>query len=129
MEAVHWQTCAFVRLTNTETWDEAQEKYASNLQLQKFLKVDLNKSSPQSLIDFCTRAKQSEGQSFDAVNGSTVWINTYVGHVIHSKVTELNGQVIKNAFSGFRGANLAITAFDKVCVLCVQNLSYLPLIL
>lgn len=89
------------------------------MQLQKFLKVDLNKSIPQSFTDFCTRAKQSEGQSFDPMNGSTVRIDTYVGHVIHSKVTEVNGQAIKSAFSGFKGANLAITAFDKVCFFCV----------
>ena len=48
---------AFVRLTNTERWEEAQEKYpmyATDAQLQKFLKIDLNKSIPQSFTDFCT---------------------------------------------------------------------------
>ena len=109
---------AFVRLTNKETWEEAQEKYpmyATDVQLQKFLKVDLNKSIPLTFTDFCTRATLSEAQSSDVSTGCAVHFETYLGHVIHSKVTELNGHAIKNAYTDFKGANLSITRFDKVC--------------
>lgn len=109
---------AFARLTNTETWDEAQEKYpmyATEVQLQKFLKVDLNKSVPQTFIDFCTQATLSGVQSSDVSTGSAVHFETYLGHVIHSKVTELNGQAIRKEYTDFKGAKLSITQFDKVC--------------
>ena len=118
---------AFVRLTNTETWDEAKEKYpmyATDAQLQKFLKVDLNKSIPQTFTDFCTRATLSGVQSSDVSAGSTVHYQTYLGHVIHSRVTELNGQTIKKEYTDFKGAKLSITWFDKVCLTYMTKLMH-----
>lgn len=59
---------AFVQLTNTDTWEEATEKFpalATEDYLHKFMKMDLNKSIPLRFADFCTRAKRSEsGMSF-----------------------------------------------------------------
>ena len=107
---------AFLRLTNTETWEEAQEKYplfASDAQLRKFLKVDLNKSVPQSFIDFCTRAKLSEAQS-ETPSGPVVKLGTSVGYVLSAKITELSGQTVKAIYPEFRGANLSIVTFDTV---------------
>ena len=57
-----------------------------------------------------------EAQSPEALNWSIVQVNTYLGHIIRSKVTKLNGQAIKKSYyTAFKGANLSITWFDKVC--------------
>lgn len=109
---------AFMRLTNTETWEQAEEKYplfANDSQLQKFIRIDLNKAVPQSFTDFCTRAKLSEGESDAAVSsGPFVQCGSSIGHVIDAKTTELSGQMIKRIYGSFRGANLALTSFREV---------------
>ena len=107
---------AFVRLVNVETWEEAQAKFplfATDKELRKFRKIDLNKCVPQSFTDFCTRAKLSTGQSQDG--GSRITLGNVEGYVLKGKITELGGQQIKSVFSEFRGANLTIASLPKVC--------------
>lgn len=118
---------AFLRLTNTRTWEEAEERYptfASENQLHNFVRLDLSKAIPQSFADFCTRAKLSEGQSDSAVPESVfVQHGSFVAHIVVSKMTELSGQRIKGAYPNFRGANLTLTSFKEVIVKeCVANL-------
>ena len=61
---------AFLPLTNTKTWEEAEEKYPTfscESQLHNFIRPDLSKSIPWCFTNFCTRAKLSEGQTNSAV--------------------------------------------------------------
>ena len=107
---------AFLRLTNTETWEEAEEKYpviACESQLKKFLKFDLSKSLPQPFIDFCTRAKLSEESSV-AENSYVVKYSESVAYIVDSRVNEVSGQGIKSVYKDFNGAHLTITLFNKV---------------
>ena len=52
----------FVKLTNCESWLEAQDcfpQYAISAKLRKYLHIDLKKALSQSFIEFCTRAKSA----------------------------------------------------------------------
>lgn len=56
---------AFVRLTNSKSWDDAKNSYpayASDAELCKFMHLDLKKAIPKPFSDFCNclRAKTSE---------------------------------------------------------------------
>ena len=107
---------AFVRLTNTETWEDAQSTYplfVTDSQLEKFKKVDMNKAIPQAFTDFCTRAKLSATQA-EAPSGSLVRVGTSVGYVLSAKMTELSGRAIKEVYPEFWGAHLSLVSFDKV---------------
>lgn len=75
-------------------------------------------------MDFCTRAVRSEEQSSDILNGSVVQVGTYLACVTHSKMTELNGQAIRSAYLGFKGANLSITSFNRVHLLSLWMCTY-----
>lgn len=105
---------AFLRLTNTETWEEAQANYPLFATDTQLLKVDLSKTIPQSLTDFCTRAKLSEVQS-EAPSGSVVKLGTSIGYVLSANLTELSGHTIKAVYPEFHGAHLSIVSLDKVC--------------
>ena len=109
---------AFLRLTNTETWEEACEKFpqfASKGQLQKFIRMDLNKSIPQPFADFCTRAKHSESES-DCTSPNNFYVKFHhsIACVVDSKTTELSGQTITNNFTAFKGANITVTSLIEV---------------
>lgn len=111
---------AFLRLTNTRTWQEAEEKYptfACESQMLHFIRLDLSKAIPQCFTDFCTRAKLSEGQSNSAVADSVlVQHGSFAACVVESKMAELSGQRIKAAYPNFHGANLTLTSFKEVLV-------------
>lgn len=108
---------AFLRLTNTESWEEAVDKYpqfASEEQLRKYIRMDLNKTIPRSFADFCTRAKLSESENSTSSNNSYVTYQHAVGCVIDAKTTELSGYTITRSFAAFKGANIAMISLTKV---------------
>ena len=75
---------AFLHMTNTDTWEEASEKFpalASEEHLCKFMRMDLNKCIPQPFYDFCTGAKLSESES-DSLCNSYLKCSTSVACVI-----------------------------------------------
>ena len=79
----------FLHLTNASTWEEPEEKYpmfACENQLHNFIRRDISKAIPQCFVDFCTRAKLSEGQSNSAVAESTlVQHGSFAAYVVESK--------------------------------------------
>ncbi len=108
---------AFVRLTNTDTWEAAQELYphfATDDQLLKYIHVDLKKSIPQSFNDFCHRAKSSS--SADKADGPMeVQFGAVTGTIIESNnVTEISGHRIQASCSNFCGANLTLASLEEV---------------
>ena len=115
---------AFVRLTNTETWEQAEERYplfTSEVQLCRFIHVDLNTMIPQSFNDFCNkRSFPKDSQkvlplTFHVQHGSCS------AHVVNCKVNELSGHTIWRVYSSFHGAHLTITSFREVSVwLCCR---------
>ncbi len=111
---------AFLRLTNTGTWEEASEKYpafASEQHLRKFMRMDLNKCIPQPFADFCTRAKLSESDPDSECTSSNLCVkcHTSVACVIDAKSTELSGQTITKRFASFKGAKITLISLDAVC--------------
>lgn len=118
---------AFQKLTNMETWEEAQEKYplfVTEEQLSRFLHIDIKKTIPKSFSDFCHRAKSSKEQvcSMDttciAVSGNTAT-------VVVSKLTELSGSVIRQGNLSFNGASLVLTQFqDGTSRELIENIAY-----
>lgn len=109
---------AFLRSTNIDNWESAQHRlplFANEEQLRKFSKINIGRSIPQSFIDFCNRAKQSEGEQSPEL-GTEVQLSDANGYVIASKVTELSGNQIKQVFGAFRGSKLTINFFSKVHV-------------
>lgn len=107
---------AFVRLTNTDTWEEATTNFpnfATEEQLKKFLSIDVKKKIPQNFVDFCTRAKNT-GTSTSASEHSGIAYKTCTAHVVESKTTEVNGQMIKGTCPSFGGAALTIVRIEEV---------------
>ena len=54
---------AFLRSINIDDWESAQHclpLFANEEQLRKFSKINLGRGIPQSFIDYCNCAKQSE---------------------------------------------------------------------
>ena len=116
---------AFLRLTNTDTWEDAVQKYpqfASEEQLRKFLRMDLNKSIPQPLADFCTRAKLSETDSeSSSSSGYFVKYQQSIACVIEAKMTELSGHSITKGFASFKGANISIASLNEVSMVYLMH--------
>ena len=116
---------AFVQCTSSRTWENAVQKfpfYASDDQLKRFIRVDLQKEIPQSFMDFCRRAKGEEGV---AGSHNSVSCDKAVGVAIDTKVSELNAQKIKQVFPCFYGAKLSIitcaevsTIFKRLFICC-----------
>lgn len=111
---------AFVRLTNVESWEEAQELYpqfATDDQLHRYIHVDLEKAVPQSFTDFCQRAKTSNAENAVVDDSLIIRYGTVSAVIIESsKFTEISGQRIKKSDSSFRGANLILSTVENVSV-------------
>jgi len=115
---------AFVKCTSSQTWENAKQKfpfYATDNQLKRFVKVDVQKEVPQSFMDFCRRAAGEEGDHGSAIHNS-VHFNTAVGFAIDSKISELNSHRIKQVFSNFYGAKLSIITCADVSIMHEKSL-------
>ena len=109
---------AFVQCTNSRTWEIAKEKfpfYATDSQLKRFIRVDVQKEVPQSFMDFCRRATGEEADH-DPTDHNSVRFNTAVGFAIDSKISELSAHKIKQSFSRFFGAKLGIISCNEVSI-------------
>ena len=110
---------AFVKLTNSDTWERAAEtfpNYATETKLKRFLGCDLKKGIPKLFQDFCHQAKLSGTGiipdsviSFDC-NDGPLTIN-----LIEGKLTGITGQVIQRSQPSFSGADLAVVLINEVC--------------
>ena len=119
---------AFLRSTNIDSWESAQDRlplFANEEQLKKFCKINIGKTIPQSFIEFCNRAKQSEeGQNPDL--GIEIQLKNANGYVITSKLTELSGHGIKQVFGAFSGSKLTINFFTEVKICkCMHKYFYM----
>ena len=126
----HALRAAFLRLTNAETWEEAEEKYpvfVTDTQLRKFLKVDLTKAIPHSFMDFCTRAKLSETELDAASSSSVIKDVCSYDYILTSKLKQLLGQAIKDVYPYFRGAHLAIVSIGLVYKLQALYIDGIPI--
>lgn len=119
MKSVSALKVAFVRLTNSESWEKATETYpafANERQLKRFTSCNLKKEIPQSFQDYCSRAKSSleSSVSNEAVfSFSADGLPTSVT-VIESKPTEVSGQLISSINESFCGADLGLILVDEV---------------
>ena len=111
---------AFLRLTNTETWEEAKQKFphfASDKQMEKFMLCDLKKAVPKTFTDFCQRAKDSVAEELASepeLHPFSVSVGAVTITVVNSKVTEITGQKIRRSTRVFQGANLAVAQVQQV---------------
>ena len=119
----------FIKLTNVQDMEEAKERfpnYANETMLNTFSKLDFRKAVPQSSLDFCTRAKLSQHTESPSNDCTTyVKVGDVLGFIIESKMNEISGQRIKQAYSSFQGANLALMLFEEVCEYMVYMYSYM----
>ena len=76
----------FTKLTNCESWLDAQDRFPQYAKLRQYLHIDLKKALPQSFIEFCTRAK-SAGSSEATV---CIRYGSLSAIVLEGKVNELN---------------------------------------
>ena len=111
---------AFLRLTNTKTWDEAQQKFphfATDVQMEKFMLCNLKKSVPKTFLDFCQRAKDSVAEEH-ALNPElhpfSVTVQDRSITVVNSKLAEVTGQKIRRSTRVFQGAHLAVALVQQV---------------
>ena len=110
----------FTRLTNTDSWEAAQELYpqfADDEQLRRYVHVDLKKAIPQSFADLCQRVKTSNVENVVANNSLCVHHGTVSAIIIelHS-IIEVSGQRILRSDSSFRGANLVMATTEDVSI-------------
>ena len=120
LKQLHGLKLAFVRLTNSDSWEDAQEKlpqFAKDEQLLKFIHIDIKKAIPKSFSDFCLRAKNSSttSQAESVSSAYTTDFNTVSARVLQAKFTEITGTKIKSEDPSFTGANLVLTTFEEVC--------------
>ena len=116
LKQLHGLRLAFVRLTNSDSWEDAQEKlpqFAKDEQLLKFIHIDIKKAIPKSFSDFCLRAKNSS-QAESVCSAYTTAFNTVSARVLQAKFTEITGTKIKSEDPSFTGANLILTTFEEV---------------
>ena len=110
---------AFVRLTNADSWENAHNQFpqfAKDEQLLKFIHLDIKKSIPKSLSDFCLRAKHSADTAplESTTDTLTITQNTVCTRVLREKFTEISGTKIKKVDASFVGANLTLTCIEEV---------------
>ena len=101
-----------MRLTNTDSWDDAKKfpLFATDEQLLKFINLDLKKAIPKSFSDFYLRAKNSATSQLQSTSDAfTTSFNT-----VKEEFTEISGTKIKNEDPSFTGASLALASFAKV---------------
>ena len=116
---------AFVKLTNSETWERAQEMFphfATEEQLTRFLNIDLKKSIPKTFSDFCHRAKCSTAQ-YEASGIGHLMIRGNTVSTLVSSITELNGNLIKQVDPTFTGASLILSSLPNVA--SAENVAYM----
>ena len=119
---------AFVKLTNCESWVEAQDRfpqYASSAKLRQYLHIDLKKALPQTFIEFCTRAK-SVGSSEATV---CVRHGTVSAIVLEGKINELSSQTLRSVMPTFSGASLIIATLDDDVSACKMKYKHVLSIL
>jgi hypothetical protein len=108
---------AFVKLTNSDSWEMAQEthpSFATEIQLKRFLGSNLKICVPKAFEDFCKRAKLSTEPRLQQVESAfTLAGTTYTTNVICSKFTELSGQLILRQQPSFNGSDLAVMKIDN----------------
>ena len=108
---------AFTRLTNTDSWEEAVTNFpafATEEQLRKFLSIDVKKKIPQNFVDFCTRAKNTGASTSVNEPDGGIAYKSCTAYVVESKVTEVNGQMLKSTAPSFSGAAFSILRIDEV---------------
>ena len=106
---------AFTRLTNTDSWEEAVTNFpafATEEQLRKFLSIDVKKKYHKILWIFVPRAKHSgTSTSVNEPDGGIAY-KSCTAYVVESKVTGVNGQMLKSTAPSFSGATLSILRID-----------------
>ncbi len=115
---------AFVKLTNSETWERAQEMFphfATEEQLTRFLNSDLKKSIPKTFSDFCHRAKCSTAQ-YEASGIGHLTIRGNTVSTLVSPITEINGNLIKQVDPTFTRASLILLSLPDVA--SAENVAY-----
>ena len=105
----------FVSLTNTNTWEEAQQRFpnqATESKLQRFVEFDL-KTVPKAFQSFCQQVVSSASSLASATHLTDHVFNhsLELGHkcfaaVLVSLLTELSGDLVRTAVPQFPGADL-----------------------
>ena len=113
-----------MRLTNCESWAEAQELYLSfaiDEKLKGYCRLNLKKSIPQSFSDFSQRAKLSASATADNVDdpSAVIMCNGVYAAIIEAKPTEISAQNIQASTADFQGANLAIAVLKNESFYCL----------
>ena len=114
---------AFVKITNSESWDKAVElfpNYASEINLKRFLGCDLKKTIPKLFYDYCHKAKTNEvggdHESQSVLNFGSSDGPPITAVLITGSITSISGANIQNKCPSFSGADLAIISIDEVSI-------------
>ena len=105
-----------MRLTNTGSWREAQQKYPTSTtvaKLEKFAHLDFRHSAPDVFKTYC----QSVMDSQIPAEGNVMKIGGVRVAVVSGNFSSLSAKDIKDVDSVFSGASLIIAACSKVCLI------------
>lgn len=119
MKAMYTLKTAFVKLTNSQSWEKAIEKYpsfASEEQLNRFVGCDLKGGIPTYLQDYCQRARMSCTESSTSPAESVLSFDSKSGlvtvNLVEAKFTEITGHMIKSNQPEFSGFDLSVVLFE-----------------
>ena len=73
-------------------------------------------------MDFCTRAKNTGASTSVNEPDGGIAYKSCTAYVVESKVTEVNGQMLKSTAPSFSGAALSILRIDEVTEFNATNL-------
>ena len=115
----------FARLTNTDTWAGAQQRYPSQatvLQLEHFVESDLKKGVPKAFQDFCQRVVSTTStSSISTPAADHVYVHSSEqGQVLYAAVIvapypDISGHMLQTIDPHYSGADLAIVQTEVHC--------------
>ena len=105
----------FARLTNTESWEGAQQRFPNHAtieKLERFVECDLKSSVPKALQDFCQRVVSAPDITLPAADHIYVHTPeegpTSSAAIIITHYTEICGGMIRGIHPQYPGADLAL---------------------
>ena len=81
---------------------------------EKVLSIDVKKKIPQNFVDYCTRANNTGASTSVNEPDGGIAYKSCTSYIVESKVTEVNGQMLKSTAPSFSGAALSILRIDEV---------------
>ena len=112
----------FIHLTNSTSWKQAEERFpihAKEMRLEEFLTLNIKKSTPQVLSQFCAAAVSWEANKEQVPGIENV---TKISNINHCTFVEVSGlssldpSLITSGIRNYKGSSLFMFYMGKVSI-------------